>query len=81
MTTPFEDALTLKLSETDWPLSYNDRGLLIGPLRMERQYFDSKQFGRLWVWVYCWNDPGVKERVNEQLRAIIDQHGKARYEP
>lgn len=64
--------MTLQLSETDWPLSYNDHSLLIGPLRMERQGD---------IWVYCWNDPGVSERFKEQCRAILDMDGKRRYEP
>lgn len=67
--------MALELSETHWPLSYNDHGLLIGPLRMERQQAPSGS-----VWVYCWNDPGVSARVNEECRAIIDMDGKPRYD-
>lgn len=73
--------MALEISETDWPLLYNDHGLLIGPLRMVRSHIlclsgtEHRD-----VWVYCWNDPGVKERVNEQCRAVIDAHGKTRYE-
>lgn len=63
--------MTLELSETDWPLSYNDHGLLIGPLRMRRA-----STGYNDVWVYCWDDPGISERVKEQCRAIINMDGK-----
>lgn len=59
-------------SETHWPLYYRDSGLLIGPLRMERQSYVNI-FGRqVDVWVYCWDDPGVNERVREEVDAVVD---------
>lgn len=50
-----------------WPFTYNDHGLLIGPLRMRRA-----STGYNDVWVYCWDDPGVRERVRAQVDAIVD---------
>lgn len=59
-------------SETHWPLHYRDSGLLIGPLRMVRQSYVNT-FGRqVDVWVYCWDDPGVSERVREEVDAVVD---------
>lgn len=49
---------------------YNDDGLLIGPLRFERATY--KYRGTQIVWVPCWNDPGVRERIHEECRAITD---------
>lgn len=71
--------MALELSETHWPLSYNDHELLIGPLRMVKASYVCADRGRVDVWVYCWNDPGVRERVNEQCRAILDL-GRPRYD-
>lgn len=50
-----------------WPFTYRDTGLLIGPLRMKRQYGP-----RGIVWVYCWDDPGVRERVCAEVDAVVD---------
>lgn len=54
------------------PFTYRDTGLLIGPLRMERQSYVDTSDATVNVWVYCWNDPGVFERVCAEVDAVVD---------
>lgn len=60
--------------EHAWPFTYrDDPGLLIGPLRMVRSHIvclsGTKHRD---VWVYCWNDPGVRERVRAEVDAVVN---------